>query len=388
MNQYQSFPALFDTYKEVSLHGRYISPNMVFPLIEKWKEQYEVRILGYSVQKRPVYTVTIGNGPTKVLGWSQMHGNEGTTTKALFDFMQFLSSGEKEATALLSHCTFCFLPMLNPDGAHAYTRENANNVDLNRDMQLLSQPESKLLREIHASFRPDYCLNLHDQRTIFGAGDSGLPATVSFLAPSFDESRSMNPSRLKAVAVIMKMNKALQYFIPGQVGRFDDAFNLNCAGDTFQFLGTPTILIEAGHYQNDYEREETRKFIFFALLSAFHNIYENDIVEMGLRDYMHIPQNKQIFFDFVYKNININYDNREIITTFAAQFTEKLIDDNIAFCAFIVKIDNLDGFYAHQLIDGKGGKFYSGKAFPEEGQEANFRIGDLEVVNGMVIGHN
>ena len=49
-----------------------------------------------------------------------------------------------------------------------------------------------------------------------------------------------------------------------QVGRFDDAFNINCVGDYFQTQGTSTILFEAGHYQNDYSREKSRKFIAFA----------------------------------------------------------------------------------------------------------------------------
>jgi murein tripeptide amidase MpaA len=36
---------------------------------------------------------------------------------------------------ILDAFTFYCIPMLNPDGA-AYTRENANKVDLNRDSQL------------------------------------------------------------------------------------------------------------------------------------------------------------------------------------------------------------------------------------------------------------
>jgi murein tripeptide amidase MpaA len=44
--------------------------------------------------------------------------------------------------------------MLNPDGASLYTRENANKVDLNRDSQDLTQPESKILRETMQPFVP------------------------------------------------------------------------------------------------------------------------------------------------------------------------------------------------------------------------------------------
>ena len=71
------------------------------------------------------------------------------------------------------------------------------------------------------------------------------------------------------------MNNELQKYIPNQVGRFDDSFNINCIGDMFQSLNVPTILFEAGHYQGDYEREETRKYIFVALMSSFQFIYNN-----------------------------------------------------------------------------------------------------------------
>jgi hypothetical protein len=44
-----------------------------------------------------------------------------------------------------------------------YTLENANKVDLNRDSQALTVRVSTSCFE---EFKPDYCFNLHDQRTI------------------------------------------------------------------------------------------------------------------------------------------------------------------------------------------------------------------------------
>jgi hypothetical protein len=184
-----------------------------------------------------------------------------------------LHSNTKESNVILDHFTFCILPMLNPDGAKLYTRENANGIDLNRDAQNLSQPESMVLRKTFETFQPNYCYNLHDQRTIYGAGESGNTATVSFLAPAFNKNRDINDVRIKAMNVIVAMNKALQQFIPNQVGRFDDSFNLNCVGDTFQYLKVPTILFEAGHFANDFEREITRKYIFIALILEYNLVF-------------------------------------------------------------------------------------------------------------------
>ncbi len=48
--------------------------------------------------------------------------------------------------------------MLNPDGAEKWTRTNANDVDLNRDSQNLTQPESQILRKCIEDFKPDLCL--------------------------------------------------------------------------------------------------------------------------------------------------------------------------------------------------------------------------------------
>ena len=45
----------------------------------------------------------------------------------------------------IKNFTFYIIPQLNPDGAKLYTRNNFNDVDLNRDAIKLSQPESKCL---------------------------------------------------------------------------------------------------------------------------------------------------------------------------------------------------------------------------------------------------
>lgn len=377
---------LFSENKEEKLFGRYITLEHVEPLLQRLNTQNQLEKIGDSVLGKPIYKYTIGTGKTKIYLWSQMHGNEGTTTKALFDFFNVLHSGSDLAIKLLENFTFCALPLLNPDGAEAYTRVNANEVDLNRDSQNLTQPESKLLRTVFEEFKPDYCFNLHDQRTIFGAGTKGKPATTSFLAPSYNEEREINDSRLKAINVIAEINSVLQKYIPEQVGRFDDSFNINCIGDTFQSMGVPTILFEAGHYPNDYQREETRKFIFFALISSFSYLYENDVVENGIANYLNISQNNVVFYDFLYKNIQINYDGIEIITNFAAQYKEELIENQIIFKAYFSEIGNLENKYGHFEYDGKGAS-YSDEfgLYPIVDEIANFKLDNsLVFVNGLI----
>lgn len=380
------FIQLFNQYKERSISGRYIHLGHIESLIDSLKSIGSVEVIGRSVLDEPIYGVQIGTGKTKILFWSQMHGNESTTTKALFDLFNVLKDETEISSDLKARFTFYFIPMLNPDGSKLYTRENANKVDLNRDSAMLTQPESKLLRSVYESFQPDYCYNLHDQRTIFGVSDTGKPATVSFLAPSYNDERDINDVRQKAMAVIADMNEGLQQFIPGQIGRFDDGFNINCIGDTFTFLGTPTILFEAGHFQGDYDREETRKYIFLALLLSFESLRNVGSDDKKTVDYMRIPQNNPNFFDFVYKNVKINYDNSEKSINFASQYKEELIEGEIQFRAYIAKIGDLASNFGHLVIEGNGELFSSSFGNqPEIDQKADFCIGEAKFENGILV---
>ncbi|MBZ4040746.1 M14 family metallopeptidase [Flavobacterium hibisci] len=377
---------LFNQNKEASIEGRYLTLEHIQPILERINTNNQVKVVGKSVLGKPIYAYQIGTGKTRIYLWSQMHGNESTTTKALFDFINVLNNGSEFAQNILSAFTFCCIPILNPDGAELYTRVNANEIDLNRDSQNLTQPESRVLRGVFEDFNPHFCFNLHDQRTIFGAGTTGKPATVSFLAPSYNEEREINENRLKAINLIAAINDELQKHIPGQVGRFDDSFNLNCIGDTFQYLGVPTILFEAGHFQNDYSREITRKYIFFSLITSFKVLFENDIVNNRINDYLNISQNNVVFYDFMYKNVKINYDGIEIITNFVAQYKEELIDSNIQFNAYIVEVGELENFFGHFVYDAKGAAYSDDFTnFPKPDQKADFYLNkNVKFVNGLI----
>lgn len=380
------FNTIFNQFKEQAISGRYITNSHIEPLLADLSRHFQVAVIGESVKGKQIHAVKIGTGAIKIFMWSQMHGNEATTTKALFDLFNFLKADSEDATKFKNGFTLFCIPILNPDGAEVYTRVNANEVDLNRDSVDLSQPESQLLRKMFDSFQPDFCYNLHDQRTIFAAGDTNNPATVSFLAPAYDEERNYNENRLKAVSVIVAMNKELQKYIPNQVGRFDDSYNINCIGDMFQSLNVPTILFEAGHFQGDYQREKTRQFIFIALLSSLHYIYENDVVNENINEYLRIPQNKIKFVDIVYRKFSILIDSLKIITNFAVQYKEVLKDNKVEFEAFIVEVDENLSSIGHLEYDGECGLYTDdSNNVPEINKKADFYLNDnIKFINGVI----
>lgn len=340
--------SLFNSYKESSLFGRYIHTGSIVNLLKKSTIKPFVNVIGNSVNGENIYSITLGSGSKKILMWSQMHGNESTTTKAIFDMLNVLLASESISKSILEACTLKIIPILNPDGAKAYTRLNANNMDLNRDAQNLSQPESKVLRQVFDAFKPDYCFNLHGQRTIFSAGNTNNPATVSFLAPAQDDKCTITDARKIAMEIISVMNSHLQDQIPNQIGIYDDAFNINCVGDTFQSLNVPTVLFEAGHFSNDYNREKTREFMFQSLLIAIQYISENNIKGNHFEAYLKIPENQKLFYDLIIRNTY----NEDI----GVQYAEELLDNSIHFVPKIEKISDLSSFFAHKEIDARGYK--------------------------------
>ncbi len=372
---------VYETIKITAVTGRYVTNENLISVFEKMPKG-ELKVIGNSVEERPIYQYKIGTGKIKILMWSQMHGNESTTTKAVLDLINLLHQDDAFSNFVLSTYTLCIIPILNPDGAFWYTRSNRNDIDLNRDSQDLTQPESQLLKSIYSDFKPDFGFNLHDQRTIFGVDGTQKPATVSFLSPSFDENRSVNAVRKKAMSVIIAMNQELQKIIPDQVGRFDDGFNINCIGDTLQYNGIPTILFESGHYPNDYEREKTREMIYIALITALKFISDGDFETCPLKEYLSIPQNNKSFCDIMIRNVNVNSELNKKNCNFAILYKEVLKDKSIFFEAYINAFGDLEDSLGHLEYDLKG---ESADFVPYEGQLANFKIGRFKFENGHLI---
>jgi hypothetical protein len=148
----------------------------------------------------------------------------------------------------------------------------------------------------------------------------------------------------------------------------------------------PTILFEAGHFQNDYDRDVTRKYIFIALLSGLQHIYENVVVDNKIDNYLNIPQNKAVFFDIVYKNVNINYDGIEKNTNFAVHYKEELVNNQLCFNGYFAEIGNLEHAFGHFEYDAQGA-IYSDNSdnIPKLNAKADFCLNkNIKIVNGRI----
>ena len=156
------FQQLFDNYNEYhvsEIRTNRFSPAIFHETLLSLSKDYTIKQLGVSVEGRPIKSIILGNGPIKVLLWSQMHGNESTATRAILDILQLMKEPIELSVLqqnILAKLTICLVPMLNPDGVVPFQRRNALNIDINRDAREFESPESQILKSVIADFNPDF----------------------------------------------------------------------------------------------------------------------------------------------------------------------------------------------------------------------------------------
>ena len=198
-----------------------------------------VSVAGHSGEGREIRRLTFGSGPTTVLLWSQMHGNESTASMSLADIIRFFSTEADHPLArrIAQGATVHMVPMLNPDGAERFQRRNAQGIDVNRDARRHQTPEGKTLKGLSDRLEPDFGFNLHDQNIGTRVGGTGRGVAIALLAPAFDESRSVNPLRERAMRVASVIVGAIDPLVGGRVARYDDTFNPRAFGDLMAAWG-------------------------------------------------------------------------------------------------------------------------------------------------------
>ncbi|HET9453045.1 MAG TPA: M14 family zinc carboxypeptidase [Gemmatimonadaceae bacterium] len=225
--------------------------------------------IGQSILGRDIRAVTFGTGPTRVLMWSQMHGDESTASMALTDVLRFLAeaTGHPLHARIASRLTVVMVPMLNPDGAELFQRQNAIGIDVNRDARRLVTPEARALKALRDRVNPDFAFNLHDQSARTRAGRDGPASGIALLPPAYDRAKSYNDVRTRARLVAATLATMFSYEIPGRVAKYDDTFNPRAFGDLMQTWGASTVLIESGALPDDPQKQRLRTLNGAALLA-------------------------------------------------------------------------------------------------------------------------
>jgi hypothetical protein len=369
---YQQFYQAYDQYRQTAIEDRRFKHADIAPLIRRLPAPFQVSEAGRSVEGREIYLVRLGDGPVKVLLWSQMHGDEPTATMALMDIFNFFKSSgdafDDYRRRVLRHLTLYFIPMLNPDGAERFQRRNALGIDLNRDALRLTSPEAGLLKRVRDETDADWGFNLHDQSKYYAVGDQPNHASISFLAPAYNEEKDINTVRGNAMKLIAGMNEILQQYIPNQVAKYSDTFEPRAFGDNIQKWGTSTILIESGGMPGDPEKQFLRRLHFVTLLSAFDDIAGGGYNRHSLEVYKEIPYNDYgAFEDLILREVMVQRDNQWYTVDIAFKRQEIGYNDakDYYYRGTITDIGDLSTSYAYEELDGAGYRAVPGKIYYE-----------------------
>jgi hypothetical protein len=236
--------------ERVALEASYKNPKMVRKLLKRWAKQFPERThletIGKSRQGRPILALAIGDHPTPggdaptLLLNGAHHGNEPISTEFVLDAADELLYAPQggELDTWLASRTVWVVPVVNPDGLHAFlevtartgrknghdhdhdgTRERLEGVDLNRNYPFKwgalgekgsrSRPSSVYYRGASSASEPEVrAMMALARREGFAASISYHTGTVAILAP-YTIPGVENPSLNEAWTVAEEMVAAM-----------------------------------------------------------------------------------------------------------------------------------------------------------------------------------
>jgi hypothetical protein len=263
--------------------------------------------IGTSVKGQSIVEVRVGRGPIHVMLWSQMHGDEPTATVALVDLLALLTTGRDvpDVARLLDRLTLHIVPMLNPDGAQRFERRNAQGLDINRDALLLQSPEARALKALRDRTNATIGFNLHNQGWRTSVGNPPRPATISLLAVAFDEARTESEGRRTTKRLCAVIRDALEPLAPGQIGRYEEDFEVRALGDNLTKWGTSVVLIETGAWAGPDPDVALVRLNFVAITTALDALASGRVRDADPARYDTLPPNDERLLHTVIRNATI-----------------------------------------------------------------------------------
>jgi hypothetical protein len=350
---------------------------------------------GESYSGTNINLITTGKGGKRIFMWSQMHGDESTATMAFFDIFNFLSGNDgfnSVRQKIFDNSSLYFLPMVNPDGAEQFRRENYLGIDINRDAIRMQSPEGKILRKSFDMIKADFGFNLHDQNIRYTVGNTYKTATISFLAPLFNQEGTINRTRGNALKIISGLTRIMNNYIPGHISKYEEEYEPRSFGDVFQGLGTSTILIESGGWKDDKEKQFIRKLNFILLLSAINSIIDNDYDNESYELYNNLSFNKESLYDLILRNLKIKNEAKESLIDIGINNNEEFDEKsgNAKIISSIEEVGDLSNIFGDAEFDLDGYEVESISGRLRIGDAPNIQIkkdGQIKftIVNGNLI---
>lgn len=112
---------------------------------------YELKVIGKSLKGRNLFSLTPKNLIKKktIVMFGRHHGDEGTANWIIEGFLNEYLTNKK----FRDEYQLLLYPMVNPDGAEAHSRYNANGRDLNRSWSKNPKKDFDEIKTIHGDLR-------------------------------------------------------------------------------------------------------------------------------------------------------------------------------------------------------------------------------------------
>jgi hypothetical protein len=135
--------------------------------LDKASSLLNVEIIGQSAEGRNLYALkfsssAFGTDPAKVkvLIFAQQHGNEQSGKEGALLLARELIKPENQY--LFDKIDLAIIPQVNPDGSELNQRRNANQIDLNRNHLILTEPETMALHGFFNKYLFEATMDVHE----------------------------------------------------------------------------------------------------------------------------------------------------------------------------------------------------------------------------------
>jgi hypothetical protein len=135
--------------------------------LDESSDLLKVETIGQSVQGRNLYAMKFSSSEfgkdkskIKVMFFAQQHGNEQSGKEGALLLAQELLKPENRY--LFEKIDFALIPQVNPDGSEANKRRNGNDMDLNRNHLIMTEPETQALHRFFDKYLFEVSMDVHE----------------------------------------------------------------------------------------------------------------------------------------------------------------------------------------------------------------------------------
>jgi hypothetical protein len=157
-------PAFSNSFSRVT---SYEELSTYVQLLAKQADLLKVEVIGQSVEGRNIYALKFSSSKfgkdrskIRVMIFAQQHGDEQSGKEGALLLAQELL--KKENHYLFDKIDLLLIPQVNPDGAEKNERRNANDMDLNRNHLILTEPETQALHRVFDRYLFEVSMDVHE----------------------------------------------------------------------------------------------------------------------------------------------------------------------------------------------------------------------------------